>query len=155
MLKRSDLNCWFIKFLISFYLLFLGVSKLHNMDPETLAAPCTNSMLEPFRRAIEAAVPGPSPPPPGLPDPNFNVANFTTYNKYHCNVDLVFSFNILFPLFVDCCVVVSRIIFPSVFMRISTNETNTKIISWKRWTYPFLLLTSSFYLKQPTQDIGK
>ena len=73
------------------------------MDPETLAAPCTNSMLEPFRRAIEAAVPGPSPPPPGLPDPNFNVANFTTYNKYHCNVDLVFSFHILFPLFVDCC----------------------------------------------------
>ena len=31
------------------------------MDPSTLAAPCTNSMLEPFRRAIEAAVPGPEP----------------------------------------------------------------------------------------------
>ena len=33
------------------------------MDPATLAAPCTNSMLEPFRRAIEAAVPGQSPEP--------------------------------------------------------------------------------------------
>jgi hypothetical protein len=26
-----------------------------------LAAPCTNTMLEPFRRVIEAAVPGQSP----------------------------------------------------------------------------------------------
>jgi hypothetical protein len=38
------------------------------MDPETLAAPCTNTMLEPFRRAIEAAVPGPSPPPGPVKD---------------------------------------------------------------------------------------
>ena len=64
------------------------------MDPSTLAAPCTNSMLEPFRRVIEAAVPGPEPDPgefrfSSLRDQSYDVANVTTYNKNHCNYDLV------------------------------------------------------------------